>query len=189
MGSSASYTFRRSSTVRWLPRLSNGAPASELGLMPTDIEGLGGLTDASETLDDVGARWCKGTRATADEVSAVVLLAAGHSERQVALELGASRGRVRRAWARTRTALLAKAKALGLHPRDRLAMTLALLGEADDVVALALGVDEERVPATLGSIFLRLLRDADPPEAQIRRCWAEDTRRGHRPRRGPVAVG
>jgi hypothetical protein len=158
-------------------------------LTPTDIEVLGGLTDSSETLNDVGARWCAGTGATVDEVTVVVLLAAGHSERQAAVELGSSRGRVRRAWSRTRMALLTKARSLSLHPRDRLAMTLALLGEADSVVALALGVDEAKVPAALGSIFLRLLRDADPPEAQIRRCWVEDARRGHRPRRGPVAIG
>jgi hypothetical protein len=158
-------------------RYQKAAPLSAVGFEALRaLETVPGPSLESETLDEVAARWLGETGAGRDMVWVVTLRSAGFGDRAIGQVLSLHHSRVARTWERARRLLLAKALSRCANARHRAALALELAGEGRDVIACVLGTGVDGATAELARIFLRAMREADPPSAQARRCWREQAR-------------
>ncbi|MBD3177651.1 MAG: hypothetical protein GF320_20965 [Armatimonadia bacterium] len=159
---------------RWLPRSRRTVSLSQA---PSALQRADDAL-ARDSLDDVAGRWWPGDDLPESAHRVIALWAAGRTIKSIARELNMPRSRVKKYWERARVTLLARARDLSIHPPHRAAFALVSLGEPMSVVARALGVEPEDAPSELCRALLDTLREADPEEVQIRRCWLLETRRG-----------
>lgn len=131
-----------------------------------------------EPIDQVLVRWWAPNDLAGPTRPIVLFRSAGWAYATIADEFGLSPAIARRRWAAARRALLERVAILAPTSSQRAAFELLARGGTFEQAGRALGAPPDRVRQALARALLDILRNAEPEDVAVRRCWEEDARRG-----------